>query len=98
MKVKCHCCDGSGEVEDDPPLKLTPMQDRIYKLVTKYRLDGHELVSKLYGHLYDGGPDYALDTVHVHINKMNKALIPLGKRVVSTHRGPGGHYRVVNVV
>lgn len=98
MMVLCPCCQGKGEVEDEPPIKLTPLQEKIYSLVARCRLGGHEVVARLYGHDPDGGPDYALESVHVHINKMNKRLAIVGKKVVSTHRGPGGTYKIINVV
>jgi hypothetical protein len=96
VKIKCPCCEGTGEIEDTIPLFLTPLQIEIYKATrdTKGGIGIDALINKLYGDRHDGGPDFAQDVVHVTIFNMNKRLAAIKEQVKANRRGAGAVYRL----
>jgi hypothetical protein len=96
MKMKCPCCEGTGEIEDVIPMFLTPNQRTIYSTVMRSKggAPGTKLVDALYSHRADGGPLFAWDSLHVTIYNMNKLLASIGERLCADKRGSGAVYRL----
>lgn len=100
-KVVCPCCEGKGVVEFMLPLPvaMAPIPSIIYRAV-KARpgvLNAERLIAIVYGDRPDGGPDTALQTIHVQIHRMNKALAAVGERLKANRRGAGATYSVVKL-
>jgi hypothetical protein len=94
--MKCPCCQGTGKIDEIPESLLSPMQLKIYQSIrdSSKGIGGEELIRILYGHRYDGGPDWPWDSIHVTIYNMNKRLAIVGQRVCSNRRGAGAIYRI----
>lgn len=99
MQIKCPCCQGSGKIEEQAPVHLSPMQFKIYDIVrkSKYGIEGSRLVDKVYADREDGGPDNASISVHVSISILNRRLAPVKQRVGCHARGRGGIYKLVRL-
>lgn len=96
VMIKCPCCHGIGLVEEEAPVPLTPIQQKIYDIVrsAKHGIDGPTLVNRVYADREDGGPEFASVCVHMTIMRMNKRLLPANIKIGATHRGVGGKFRV----
>ncbi len=96
-EVTCPCCEGRGTVPDITPVDLTPNQRKLFNCVkaAKGSIGGHALVERMYGDRHDGGPEDALNAVHVTINQMNKRLAKVNLKIRAQSRGPGSTYRIV---
>lgn len=100
VKVTCPCCNGAGEIEPEAPVRLTPLQFKIYDIVrkSKHGILGPDLVRKVYADRADGGPDWASTSIHVQIKNMNGRLAVVGQMVRSDTRGVGGRFWLRHVV
>lgn len=100
-QIVCPCCHGAGRIKTHEPLPtyLPPIGAKIYRAV-KARpgvIGGHDLVDIVYGDHRDGGPETAMDSIHVLINKMNKRLATVGECLKADRRGPGATYSIVKL-
>lgn len=81
-KIKCPCCNGTGEIEQDAPVYLSPMQLKIYNIVRKRNgILPSDLVNRVYATDPDGGPEFAQISVRVAIVKANARLAAAGERI-----------------
>lgn len=96
VKVKCPCCDGTGQIEERAPVPLSPLQFKVYDIIRKsvHGITGPHLVDRVYADRSDGGPDFASVSVHVMIKRINDKLKPHGQRLGATNRGIGGIFRL----
>lgn len=94
--MKCPCCNGSGEVDDDvSPVHLSPLQFRIWDIVRKspHGISIRDLVDRVYIDREDGGPEYATRCVWRTVWNANRRLAVVDQRIVST-KGWGSLYRL----
>jgi hypothetical protein len=92
--IKCPCCHGSGQITERSPVRLTPLQFRIWDIVR--RADGisaADLIQKVYSQHWEGGPINAAKSVCVTVHHANKRLATVNQRIVSS-RGRGSLYRL----
>lgn len=105
MKIQCPCCNGTGTVELNAPVSLSPMEKQIYLIVrrcTEQGISSDAIRTLLYADREDGGPN-GFKTLHVQVMKINRKLRAgnIGHRVRANRRGTGALYRletVTNVV
>lgn len=95
--IRCPCCNGFGMIEERAPVKMSPMQFRIYDIVrrAKHGIEGPDLVRKAYAHLPDGGPLEAGASVRTMIYHLNKRLAAVSEQVRADTPGAGALYRIV---
>lgn len=95
-RMVCPCCMGEGAIEEQPPVKLSVTQQKIYDIVkrARYGIAADDLRDKLYADREDGGPETP-STLHVTIMQMNKRLAVAGMAVRGTSRGVGSVYRLI---
>jgi hypothetical protein len=96
MTITCPCCGGSGQIEEQAPVPLTPLQFKIYDAVrrSKHGLGSRALIDRVYADRIDGGPDNPINTICQTIKNMNARLAVVGQRVHGTTRGVGSVYRL----
>ena len=99
VKVRCPCCEGSGEIEEGAPVPLSPMQLCIFDIVrkSKYGVPGPALVDRVYADWADGGPINAYNSVQVQIRRLNDRLAKAGLRIASETHGEGGGYKLERI-
>jgi len=90
----------TGEIEEESPVPLPPMQLKIYNAVrtSRYGLTAMQLVSRVYADRIDGGPEWAQTSVNVQIMNLNKRLSVIGQRVKANARGGQGARYTLHVV
>lgn len=77
-------------------IHFTKSERKIYEYVAKHpRCETTDIISRLYGHREDGGPEGPRTAVHVFINRINKKLTD--HKIKSSARGPGATYRLVEI-
>jgi hypothetical protein len=96
MTITCPCCGGSGQIEEQGPVPLTPLQFKIYDAVwrSKYGIDSRTLIDRIYADRIDGGPDNPRNAICVTIKNMNLRLATVGQSIGGTTRGRGSVYRL----
>jgi DNA-binding response OmpR family regulator len=96
--VVCPCCSGVGTVDDAAGVHLTPMERRLFEIVSEHDyngISGRDLADAFYSDRINGGPDHAENSVRVQIHRANRKLAAVGRRITATAPGVGGAYRVV---
>lgn len=90
-QIKCPCCDGTGTIEEGPPIPLPVMQAKIYDIVRRQKqgITSADLVTKVYEDHADGGPDFAAISVRVMIKRINDKLKSCNQRIRATNKGLG---------
>jgi hypothetical protein len=85
MSTICPCCEGKGTIEPGHPVRLTPIQGKIYNLVraARFGIDVSRLAAAVYADRIDGGPHGANWSINTQIYKMNRRLEPVGERIRS---------------
>jgi hypothetical protein len=84
--MKCPCCNGTGEIEDRPPVLLPPLQHRIWDIVRKSNgIAVADLVERVYAGTKDGGPQNPRNTISVSVHHANVRLAAANMRLVSSH-------------
>ena len=88
-KVTCPCCFGTGQIEQQAPVPLTPMQFQIFDTVrrAKYGIGGQLLTDRVYADHPDGGPVSGYKSVQVQITHLNRRLAKANLRVGAALRG-----------
>ena len=89
--MKCPCCNGTGTIEEGPPIPLPVMQAKIYDIVRRQKqgITNPDLVTKVYEDHADGGPDFAAVSVRVMIKRINDKLVSCNQRIRATNKGLG---------
>lgn len=89
MKITCPCCAGKGEIDDVPPVPLTPMQLKIFNAVKRspHGVGGDRLVDVIYADRVDGGPEYARVSLSVLIINANARLKAAGVEITTRVNG-----------
>ena len=92
--MKCPCCGGTGEVDVELPVRLTPTQRRIWDALrhAPHGLTITALAERVYTDA-DGGPEWALNCISVHAHHANKRLAVAGMRITAS-KGHGSVYRL----
>lgn len=88
-EITCPCCFGTGRIEEQSPVPLTPLQFLIYDKVrrSKYGITGSDLVKSIYEDRIDGGPEWAQASMATTIFRLNVRLKLVGQRVRSGNGG-----------
>ena len=93
MKVPvCKCC-GFPLVADELGVVLTPLQNRIFKIVKRAGVAGiqaNEIMEMIYQNAPNGGPD-SNNIIAVVCGQMNKRLKQFNVKIKG-RRGPGGYF------
>ncbi len=107
MSEPCRCPLCGGEIKPEKAdmvalrvLSLPPMQRRVLDIFLAAHprpLMGDWLVERVYADDPDGGPDAAYTAVAVQINRLNKAIRPLGWEIKGA-RGPGSMGRTLRKI
>lgn len=90
--MKCPCCNGTGEIVPETPVRLSRMQARIWHFVRRsgYGISSEDLTDRIYADRADGGPISARRSIWVTVAATNKRLAAVKQKIVST----GGVYRL----
>lgn len=90
MTKTCKCCGQTLPSEEPFGVRLTPQQERIAIAVRRAGRHGilsDDLIDVLYSNDPNGGVDTARTVLHVQINRLNKTLKPVGKKISCLSRG-----------
>lgn len=81
--MRCPCCDGTGQIDPGPPVRLTRTQTRIYFEVRKcpHGIPIRELAERIFRHREDGGPLCWNDVIRSTVYKMNLRLAPVREKI-----------------
>jgi len=93
---RCPCCNGVGEIEDETPCIMTPLEFRLWDIVrrAKHGISGADVIEKLYADRIDGGPLTAQNVVaQVRLN-LNRKLEASGQEIVSSTPGRGAVFTI----
>jgi hypothetical protein len=90
--IRCPCRAGKGTIEPGPPMRLTPIQAKIYEAVraAKHGIPISKLADQVYADRIDGGPETSWDVIRTQVCQMNKRLAAAGENV----RSEGKLYRL----
>jgi hypothetical protein len=92
-------CDGSGAIEPQAPVPLTPMEFRVWNAVrrSKYGIDADGIVRQVYSDDLNGGPLHARTCIYLAIRRANARLAAAGQKIVSSNRNRGSIYRIQHI-
>jgi hypothetical protein len=98
MIIRCPCCNGTGLINEYPPVRLSEMQYRIWDIVRRapHGIAVGELVNRVYADHPNGGPISAPQSVCVTVWKANKRLALANQKIVST-KGRGSIYSLQHI-
>lgn len=97
--MRCPCCSGTGEIDEQAPVQLTPYALRMYNTVrrAKHGVTKEQLLFGIYGGQDDGGPEWADKSMYVMMKKINKKLATAGVRIAATTKGRGSVYKIITL-
>jgi hypothetical protein len=76
MRMICPCCNGRGEIDDQLPVPMTRMQQKIYEIVRRHPrgIASGRVINQVYADRSDGGPLHARESMFVIICRLNRKI------------------------